>query len=393
VHKVNFNAGDWFFYPLNAVNYRGDAEAWPVFFEHLLVELRIDAVMLFGDCRYLHAVARSIARARKVETWVFEEGYVRPDFITMERDGTNAYSSVPRRSDFYRGMHEVPMREVRPVGKTFRYAAGWALMYYLAANAGTLLFPRYRHHRSLSIGQGLFWVAAGWRKLLYSIKERNVLSYLRGQKSKRFFLMPLQTEIDAQMRIHSRFDSVEDFMEEVVASFSRHSSPEYLLVIKHHPLDRGYNDYSSFIKKIGSKYGVTDKLIYIHDQHLPTLLNHAAGLVVVNSTVGLSGIHHGVPLKVLGKAIYDFDGLTFQGELTRFWSEAAAFTPDMSLYHRFRTFLIQHTQLNGNFYSGSVADISSVACGGSYGFHDSRNWGRDSVIATERAVEQNSAEI
>ncbi|WP_250313331.1 capsular polysaccharide export protein, LipB/KpsS family, partial [Escherichia coli] len=32
----------------------------------------------------------------------FEEGYLRPQFITVEEGGVNAYSSLPRDPDFYR---------------------------------------------------------------------------------------------------------------------------------------------------------------------------------------------------------------------------------------------------------------------------------------------------
>jgi capsular polysaccharide export protein len=43
-------------------------------------------------------------------------------------------------------------------------------------------------------------------------------------------------------------------------------------------------------------------------------------------------------------------GLTFRGSLKDFWRGAAGFAMDRGLYQRFRAYLIQHTQLNGNFY-------------------------------------------
>lgn len=46
-----------------------------------------------------------------------------------------------------------------------------------------------------------------------------------------------------------------------------------------------------------------DIIFYIHDQHLPALLEHARGAMMINSTVGLSAIHHNTPLKVCGTAI------------------------------------------------------------------------------------------
>jgi capsular polysaccharide export protein len=89
VFKVNFNAGDWFFYRRDALNYRGKMDAWPAWFEAQLRRLDIDVVFLFGDCRPVHQAAHRVATALGVEVGVFEEGYVRPDYITLERSGVN----------------------------------------------------------------------------------------------------------------------------------------------------------------------------------------------------------------------------------------------------------------------------------------------------------------
>ncbi len=175
-----------------------------------------------------------------------------------------------------------------------------------------------------------------------------------GALSKQFFLVSLQTATDSQIRVHSRFESMEPFIREVIASFSRHGPGSCALVFKHHPLDRGHVDYRRFIRRVCAEHGATGRVFYIHDQHLPTLLAHAAGLVVVNSTVGLSGIHHGLSVKALGDPVYDIEGLVFKGELDAFWQAAGSFVPDMALYRRFRRWLIDHTQLNGSFYVGDV---------------------------------------
>jgi capsular polysaccharide export protein len=74
-------------------------------------------------------------------------------------------------------------------------------------------------------------------------------------------------------------------------------------------------------------------------------------VVVVNSTVGLSALFHGRPLKTCGAAIYDIPGLTYRGSLKDFWSAAAGFNMDRELLRRFYRYLISNTQVNGSFYS------------------------------------------
>jgi capsular polysaccharide export protein len=115
-------------------------------------------------------------------------------------------------------------------------------------------------------------------------------------------------------------------------------------------MDRGYHDYTRLINRLACAHGIQDRVRYIHDQHLPTLLTHARGVVVINSTVGLSALHHDRPLKVCGEAIYDMDGLTYQGGLDHFWNHAGETPVNRELFERFQTYLIEHTQLNGSFY-------------------------------------------
>ena len=72
--------------------------------------------------------------------------------------------------------------------------------------------------------------------------------------------------------------------------------------------------------------------------------------MVVNSTVGLSALHHNKPTKVLGKAIFDLAGLTYQGQLDDFWCASSSFIVNRGLYEKFINFVILRTQINGNFY-------------------------------------------
>ncbi len=354
VFKVNFNGGDWLCAlgaPWTDVcNFTGSLADWPAAFVDLLDRNRIDTVFLFGDCRPVHVATLLIARRRGIEIGVFEEGYLRPDFITLERGGVNNRSSLPKDPDFYRSQPRASIPPNRALGSTFRHAAVWGMVYYSAASLGRLAFRHYRHHRRLGIAESTYWLRSYWRKLRYARLERHVEGVLSGANSRSFFLVALQTCGDAQIRIHSRFRTVPRFIEHVIRSFARSGPDEHVLVIKHHPLDRGYSDYTELIRRLARRHGIESRCFYIHDQHLPTLLRASQGVVVINSTVGLSAVGEGVPVKVCGDAIYDMAGLTFQGELDAFWKAAGDFRPDMSLWSAFRSYLIDHTQYNGNFY-------------------------------------------
>lgn len=361
VFKVNFNAGDWLFYPRDALNYRGTMEDWPGWFEALIGRLGIDAILLFGDCRPVHRVAHAIAARHGLEIGVFEEGYVRPDYVTLERFGVNGNSQLPRDPEYYKWKPPlVPAK--RDVGNAYWSMVWYGFCYFTIGGLGWPWFRNYRHHRPLSILEAFPWVRSVWRKQWYRWTERDVQTRLTTRLSKRYFLVPLQVFNDAQIKVHADFGGVEHFIETTLHSFAGHAPDDTLLVFKHHPMDRGYRDYTALIARLASAAGISGRVQYIHDQHLPSLLDHARGVVVVNSTVGLSSLLHGAPTKVCGKALYDMPGLTFQGALDQFWRAAPASRPDFALYQRFRDYLVARTQLNGSFYkpmklAGSCAGV------------------------------------
>ncbi len=92
--KINLNAADAFFY-LSGTAYRGTLSGWKDYLDAFVMTREVDCIFLFGDCRPYHEVARQVAAAREVDVYVFEEGYLRLDYFTVERGGANRNSSIP----------------------------------------------------------------------------------------------------------------------------------------------------------------------------------------------------------------------------------------------------------------------------------------------------------
>lgn len=350
VGKVNFNGGDWLFFPTRAKSFTGTATDWTRWLEDLLRKEQFDLVLLFGDCRPLHVTAKKVATKLGIEIGVFEEGYLRPNFVTLERQGVNGFSCLPRSIAPFMAAPIPQPGPVRQVHPTFWPMAIQAFAYGVAHWLTRPLFPNYVHHRPMGIGEACRWVRAAWRKPLYQWRERGVFDSLCGDESSRFFLVPLQVFNDSQVTIHAPFSDLRSFIRRVMESFARHAPHDTRLVFKHHPLDRGHTDYTRFIRKLARILAISHRTLYIHDQNLPKLLQRAEGVVVINSTVGLSALHHGTPTIACGTAIYDLPGLTYQGPLDAFWTSAAHSPPDPTSMRRFRSQLIARTQLNGSFY-------------------------------------------
>jgi len=350
VTKVNFNAGDDLFYRGSEVrHYRGTFDRWRAFVTDLLRREAINVVVLFGDWRRYHRVAIEQARALGVEVYVFEEGYLRPDFVTLERGGVNGCSSLPRDPAFYRRLTPTDLPKPRPVGRTMPQAAWYATAYAVTHGLLSWRYPHYEHHRSIRpFEQAGQWLRGASRRVKRMKTDRAIDEAIAAGSLPPFFLVPLQVHLDAQM-LHCPFASVDAFIEQVVQSFARHAPADTVLMLKHHPLDRGYRDYGDLLNRLDQAHQLRGRLRYVDAINLPAALRAARGTVVINSTVGLSSIHHGTPVKCLGTAVYDMAGLTFQGQLDGFWRDPGQV--DGPLYNRFRWWLRTHNQINGSVWT------------------------------------------
>jgi len=352
VWKVHFNGGDdWFWRGPGALRFSAPMERWGERLRWLVAEHRIDAIVLFGQSRLQHEIAIREARALGVAVYVFEEGYVRPDYITLEIGGVNGHSTIPRVRSFYDRQEPAELAAPRPTHQEFGQVADLAMTYALATTLGAWAFPHYRHHRSMHpIAEGLRWVRGGIRKWKYRWRDRDVLAELTTDaRHKRWFLAPLQVYNDSQIQRFSPYRDVGQFIERVMQSFAEHARCDEWLVFKHHPLDRPYSDYTDLIAERTLALGLKGRVRYVHDLHLPTLLKHARGVVTVNSTTGLQSLYHGTPVVTLGECLYAIEGLVHKGPLEAFWRDPG--TVDATLYQRFRAHLVRETQINASFYA------------------------------------------
>jgi capsular polysaccharide export protein len=363
--KIGFNAGDWFFSNRdNYIPYRGTKEEWRDFIRLFLEEKEIHKIFLFGDCRFYQKIAIEESMKLGIEVFVFEEGYIRPDFVTMERYGVNNYSKISRDPNFYRNLPKnfFHKRLILPANPKYWKMALSATTYYILAKTFKFRYPHYEHHRELAVIKEGFWgIRSFYRKYLYKVKERGLIEKLSDELSKKYYFVPLQTYNDFQLREHSPFSSIEDFIQRVLDSFAHHAPKESYLVIKHHPMDRGRKNYEKFIHNLAEELGVQKRVIVIHDLHLPTCLKHAIGTITINSTVGLSSLYHNIPTITLGDAFYDIEDLTCKDmPLERFWREYKE--PDPELFKKFRYYLIETTQINGSFYGRFPVEFNPLQC-------------------------------
>jgi capsular polysaccharide export protein len=357
VFKLNFTVGDTVYWKhRGAWNYRGGVGELAPFVQKKMVQEGITDVVLFGDKRGVHSTVTQVAAARNVRTHVFEEGYFRPSWVTLERGGVNGNSQLPRDPYFYRAVGPRMPR----FGNGLNYPSPFWLRavhdvaYHTAGALNKVLFPGYRTHAPCTAStEYLHYILRGQKLIRRKETDTAKLLTLLDQE-RRFFLFPLQLGSDAQIRHHCGFSSMKAVIAYVLESFAKHVAADTHLVVKNHPLDCGMDRYEECVELYVRKHGLQGRVHFLESGHLPSLLSYARGVVTVNSTVGGSALVHRTPLKALGDAIYDMAGLTFQGTLDEFWE--ADFRPDSKLVRLFRNTVIEATQINGGFYTREGID-------------------------------------
>lgn len=360
VFRINFCAGDALYWGgRDAWNFRGRPDGLRGFLDEKYRRYGITDQILFGDRRPVHRPAAvEHGEACGVRTHVFEEGYFRPWWVTLEREGVNGHSLLPRDPDWFREVG-AKLREpenVVPFVSPFRVRALHDVAYHVAGLFNPLLFPRYRTHAPVTapVEYAAYLKRFGLLKLIRAQEQRRVQALI--ESGARYYVLPLQLNSDAQIRDHSRFKHMGEVIEHALESFVRHAPHDTKFVIKNHPLDMGLMNYGKIIRNCERRFDLADRTVYLEDGDLTALVRHALGVVTVNSTVGIVALELGRPVLTLSDPVYNLPGLTCQAPLDEFWT--ALPSPEPKLFVRFQRAVMAATQINGGFYCTRGIDLA-----------------------------------
>lgn len=339
-----FNAGD-------AMNWRrpgrlvfkADLQAWADGFSELAS--RFTDIIVFGEAGPYNKTVLAAAETLSSRVWVLENGYFRPDWVTVERNGVNGSSALPRFRDGYPEPMP-PVSEPIAVGKILPHHVANISAYHAAQIIGGAMFPRYAAPYVFSplkqcVGHIRRYVSLAFRKAENC--DADVIK-ARGD----FFIACLQREGDAQLLRYSNYADNRAFLTAVIASFAAKAPSGARLVVKNHPLDPGLVNLRAVTLRLAQEHGLAGRVDFIDGGNLAALCRASQGMVVNNSSAALSALGFHTPVKVMGDAFFDFDGLTDQQPIDAFWSAPQA--PDTALFTRFRAHVIAQSQVNGNFH-------------------------------------------
>lgn len=361
VFKVNFCGGDVFLWGVqNSLLYRQDVYHWPAWIGQVFRKYQITDLCLYGDWRPLHWEAVRLAKLLSIRVWVYEEGYLRNGYSTLEEFGVNGRSLLPKTAH---RIHEMAqgLREVEPIEtiNDIRDKVYGAIRHHVG---NVLLWPFFHHyktHRPTNIAFELVGILPRYltRHKRHRESEQKLEAFYKDDSPYYFF--PLQLNSDSQIQLYSPYVRLQEALASIMTSFALHAPSDSRLLIKNHPLDNGLLDYAAFIRSFATELGLLDRVTFVEDGSTAKMIQSCRGVVLVNSTVGLMALEAGKPVYCLGQSVYNIQGLTQSlplDSLDNFWNHPV--TPNSQLYQDFKLVLQNQALVRGNFYSFKGIEIA-----------------------------------
>ncbi|MBN8630520.1 MAG: capsule biosynthesis protein CapA [Rhodobacterales bacterium] len=354
VWRVGFNLGDRAFWPgPGYIAFDAAHDHWPETCAALLDLHRITDLVIYGDTRPIHARAVALAQARGITVHVFEEGYLRPYWVSYERGGSNGHSRLmdlsvaAMRSAIERVDPDLP--DVPATWGDMRQHMFWGALYHGFVALGFRTYRNFRPHRALTVGQEFRLYLNRFLMMPLHRLERRLATRRIRRGGFPYHLAILQLEHDASFRDHSPFSSMTDFLALVMDGFARGAPQHHHLVFKAHPLEDGRAPILPTIRRLAATHGLSGRVHFVRGGKLAQLLNEARSAVTVNSTAGQQALWRGLPLRAFGAAVYAKPEFVSSQPLEDFFANPQR--PDTRAYRDYRHFLLETSQVVGGFYS------------------------------------------
>ncbi len=355
VLRVGFNSGDQAFWRDHSsyIPFSSHSDDWPETFKGLLNAHQITDVVLYGDTRPVHDMAKEIAYVRGLTVHVFEEGYLRPYWITYERGGSNGNSPLMAMTlDQIRASQDTHASDPIPAPAHWgdlRQHLFYGALYHFYVLFRNRRYPGFASHRSISVRAEFFLYLRRFLLLpLHAIERRRATRRVQ-RGSFPYHLVLLQLAHDENFLKHSPFPSLHAFLEDCVRSFAKGAAPHHHLVFKAHPLEDDRDPPRQILRALCKRYDLCDRVHFVRGGKLGILLDRATSAITVNSTAAQQALWRGLPTKAFGQAIYSKPGLVSDQPLEAFF--AAPEPPDVEAYKDFRRYLLQTSQVPGGYYS------------------------------------------
>lgn len=338
--------------------------SFPLYIASLYDKYKVTDLVLYSDWRPMHQDAILIAKNKNIRVWVYEEGYLRQGYVTLERSGVNGRSSIPKTKEeiLKRAKHITSHNDVgAKVEPTMRRKVLYAIEHHFG---NVILFPffyHYRTHREHNILFELIGILPRYLKRKTRIKKSFDTLDAFFKDKREYYLYPLQLNTDSQVQLYSPYIRQEETISHVITSFAKFAPKNTRLLIKNHPLDNGLIHYADFIYSMAKVMGVEGRVTFVEDGNTSDLIEKAKALVLINSTVGLSALVKHKRVYCLGYSVYSIKGLAdsyLTMSLDDFWQDTKEI--DLNVLESYLKVLTHDALIKGDFYSKQAVNVAVI---------------------------------
>jgi len=351
--RLGFNSADRaFWHGGDYIAFRDPPDALSGALAEMIDQNAVTDIVCYGSNRPVHEIALRVAKDKGLTPHVFEEGYLRPYWVTYERGPANAASPAT-------GFTLSEMADALAHGAPTLYEAPdrwgdmrahmiWGAAYHARLLAGNAGYPGFKPHRTPD-----YW--AEFRLHLAKLLSAPARTVVRGASTLRvrhggfpYHLVLLQLAHDANFLNHGPFPDQAHFLDVVFRGFAEGAPRHHHLVLKAHPLEDGREPLRPLIRDLSKRHDLTGRTHFLTGGKLARLLDTARSALTVNSTAAEQALWRALPLRAFGHAVYNRPEFVSTQPVSAFFADPKA--PDHAAYLVYRAFLLATSQVPGGFY-------------------------------------------
>ncbi|MES0825188.1 capsule biosynthesis protein [Ruegeria sp. SCP11] len=355
VWRVGFNAGDqaFWFDKASYIPFLDTLEQWPEALCGVIDSKDVTDIVLYGDTRPVHARAVELAKNKGITVHVFEEGYLRPWWVTYERFGSNGNSRLMSLNvgQMQQALDQSAAPSPPPPSHwgDMRQHIFYGALYHWFVMFRNRRYQNFRRHRDLPVSKEFRLYFKRLALMPFHRVQRHWATARVRWGGHPYHLALLQLGHDTSVQSHSDYSCMSDFLADVIKGFAEGAPTHHRLVVKEHPLENHREPLHRRVRQIARTHGIADRVHYVPGGKLAGLLDEANSAVTINSTAGQQVLWRGIPLRIFGRSVYDKPEFVSQQPLPSFF--AMPMPPDQDAYRSYRQFLLKTSQIPGGFYS------------------------------------------
>ena len=341
-YKILFPLHEYGFPKSRVIKYSSNINFFEEFLRETIIKYKIRHIFMYGNVVIPHRKAIDLVeelnkKGQKIKTHIFELGYFRPNYVTLESKGVNYNSRFILDKEFF--SKQLPY-EVFPTAKKhfFRVRKLWKAITFFNHCLKDYKIVDFEHKLQPKPSYLWFQIKGYLLKTIFRVLEYNLKKNCFSTNP--FFIVILQVSTDSQITQGSNIKDNKKFIYKVIKDFAKSKLKNTYLVFKHHPRDRGYNNYVKEIKQIAKEFGISKNVFYIHDYFLSKVFTNpkCKGTVLINSTVGYQSLFHSIPVKAFGISPFNISGISYQKSLTSFFLDPGKV--DQLLFSKFYRYIL-----------------------------------------------------